>query len=118
MLCRQSLYSMMARRKVMISEQIKGIVPEGNLKENNRVQKGLYLAKKGHVRRIKPSTTTATLWKVKSESSDILYSVVQRADGTTTCDCKDFANRGHIETCKHIWAVVYSEISMEEVKKK
>lgn len=75
--------------------------------EIERAKKGQVLAALGHVRKIEPRTTSAQLYKVRSESNrDTLYSVIQKSSGETICDCQDFIRRGLY--CKHIFAVAFS----------
>lgn len=90
----QSLYSTVA---------CLGAMSNINLEEMEavRVEKGRFLAENGFVRKI--NTKTIRLYKVRSESKDLEYSVVQKQNGETFCDCPDFQHRGiH---CKHIFAV-------------
>lgn len=77
------------------------------LEENNRANKGLVLAGRSLVRKIEPQTTGATLYKVRSERGDNEYSVIVHTDGSLTCECLDFVHRN--ATCKHIYAVVFSD---------
>jgi hypothetical protein len=79
---------------------------------NTRAEKGLILAGQSHVKKILPRTTTAQLYKVLSESSDTRYNVIEDANGVVTCDCEDFKRRN--ETCKHIWAVIFTDTQLPE----
>lgn len=75
---------------------------------NTRYGRGVVLATTGHIRKVHPSTTSAQLWKVESERlQGTYYSVIEKSDGSVTCDCPDYENRQ--EVCKHIYAVIVSE---------
>jgi len=77
-----------------------------------RFVRGLELAAHGNVRKIVPSTTSATLYKVQSQNRpNEEYNVVVLSSGEVTCDCPDFSRRNI--TCKHIYAVVCSDVSLE-----
>lgn len=79
---------------------------------NMRFVRGMELAASGNVRKIVPSTTSAILYKVQSQNRpNEEYSVVVMATGEVTCDCPDFSRRNI--TCKHIYAVVCSDVSLE-----
>jgi uncharacterized Zn finger protein len=78
---------------------------------NMRFVKGLELAAGGNVRKIVPSTTSATLYKVQSEKNpETEYSVVVEKSGSIFCDCPDFSRRNI--TCKHIYAVISKEVDI------
>lgn len=85
---------------------------EGNGTVNMRFVRGLELAAEGNVRKIVPSVTSATLYKVTSQKNhETEYSVVVEKSGNVFCDCPDFSRRNI--TCKHIYAVVCSDVSLE-----
>ena len=75
---------------------------------NMRIFRGMELAAQGHVRKIVPSTTSATLYKVKSgKREDVEYNVIIESSGKIYCDCIDYQHRRI--TCKHVYAVVATE---------
>ena len=77
---------------------------------DKRFAKGHIIAASCIIKKVEPSTTKATLWKVESESKPgAFYSVVMFPDGKVTCDCKDFEVRQ--EVCKHIYGVIFYEVS-------
>ena len=76
-------------------------------KNQSRYGRGWLIAATSHIRKI-PKTTGAQLWKVESERfKDLYYNVLEKSDGTVTCDCPDFEHRQ--ETCKHIYACIIWE---------
>jgi hypothetical protein len=75
---------------------------------NPRYAKGHIIAVSCRIRKVKPNTTTATMWKVESMSTPgLYYSVIMFKDGKVVCNCEDFKNRE--ETCKHIYGVCLYE---------
>ncbi len=75
-----------------------------------REDRGKAIAEKdGQIKRIDDNT-----YKVKSQSSDILYDVTSTEIGWK-CSCPDHTSRG--VKCKHIWGVEFSFNLREQVKK-
>lgn len=102
-----SIYDILDRRALYSRKATCGVMSNiNNLEEMEavRVEKGRFLAENGFVRKI--NTKTIQLYKVRSESKDLEYSVVQKQNGETFCDCPDFQHRG--VHCKHIFAVAFS----------
>lgn len=80
--------------------------------KQTRYERGQALAtlKPSPIRKILPRTTKAQLWKVQSQShKEIEYNVIFNND-ELTCDCKDFELHHETDLCKHIYAVLISEV--------
>ena len=93
-------------------EKAKASKKEDKPAVNMRFVKGLELAASGNVRKIVPSTTSATLYKVQSQGNhEVEYDVIVFSSGEINCDCQDFQRRNI--TCKHIYAAVCSDVSLE-----
>jgi hypothetical protein len=75
---------------------------------NPRYARGKVIAASCVIKKIKPSTTNATMWRVESQSNpSVFYTVVMFKDGKVVCNCQDYKSRE--ETCKHIYAVCLYE---------
>ena len=75
---------------------------------DKRYANGHIVAASCIIRKVVPSTTKATMWKVESQTEPgIFYSVVMFKDGKVVCTCKDFQHRE--ENCKHIFGVCLYE---------
>lgn len=78
--------------------------------EKTRYERGMLMAATARIRKIRPRTTKAQLWKVESErTKGVYYNVIEKSNGDVTCDCPDFLHRE--ETCKHIYAVIIREVA-------
>jgi predicted nucleic acid-binding Zn finger protein len=88
-------------------------IDTGFLIGNERAARGLALAKTPNAVRKIPKLTSSTwqIWKVVSQThKDILYTVIEKSDGTIECDCPDFINRKGLLLCKHILGCMYLEV--------
>jgi transposase-like protein len=82
----------------------------------SREEKGRMIAEKpNQIQRL-----DERFYKVASQNGDGMYDVVQRENGSWTCNCLDFHYRAleehKITRCKHIWAVEFSLKIREHVR--
>lgn len=69
-----------------------------------RIERGAELLRAGAVRRLAEGR-----YSVRSQRGEGTYSVLQTADGTIHCGCKDAQHRGR--GCCHSWAVYAHQIA-------